>query len=267
MKRDKDNITIDDLLRLKRAERPPAEFWSKFDSEMRAKQLSAIVSKRPWWDGISRGFAGIRRLQLPMGAAAALALTWVGVHYSGDASGSVQQLSTNATPSPAAASVQTPSLAPAKAAVAVHGSVEVAAVEVAPAETAVVAPSSSHIVQAPLATVAEAASASPFADGIAVTLADYRNSAPDLPRTAVFGSDRDFEPTVAASRKPAAEPLAQMDPAEERRARLLAPALPAGPRTFAADWMKERASSDDRMYESMDDGHSASGQALVGFRF
>ena len=31
--------------------------------------------------------------------------------------------------------------------------------------------------------------------------------------------------------------------------------------------MKERASSNDRMYESMADGHSLNGQALVGFRF
>ena len=32
-------IVIEDLLRLKRAERPPAEFWSTFDRELRAKQL------------------------------------------------------------------------------------------------------------------------------------------------------------------------------------------------------------------------------------
>jgi hypothetical protein len=130
-----------------------------------------------------------------------------------------------------------------------------------------VAQASSHIVRAPQSMPPIAASASPFADGIAVTLADYRTSTADLPQTSVFGSDRDFEPTVAVSHRSVTDPLAKMDPAEERRARLLAPALPAGPRTFASDWMKERASSNDRMYESMADGHSLNDQALVGFRF
>jgi hypothetical protein len=38
-------IQIEDILRLKRAERPPAEFWGEFDRQLRAKQLAALVSK------------------------------------------------------------------------------------------------------------------------------------------------------------------------------------------------------------------------------
>jgi hypothetical protein len=267
MKPDKNTITVEDLLKLKRAERPPAEFWAKFDAEMRAKQLSAIVSKRPWWDSLSRGYSVMRRLQLPMGAAAAVALTWVGVHYSGTTAAPVRELAANAVTPPAAALVHASAPASAKVAPAVQQVAAATSSAVAVADAPVVAQTSSHIVRAPESTPPVAASASPFADGIAVTLADYRTPSTDLPQTSVFSSDRDFEPTVAVARRSVSEPLAKMDPAEERRARLLAPALPAGPRTFASDWMKERASSNDRMYESMADGHSLNDQALVGFRF
>ena len=70
-------VTLEDLLRLKRAERPPAEFWAQFDRQLRAKQLAALVEKRPWWR--TRVFAGWSRIHLPLGAAAVLALTFVTV--------------------------------------------------------------------------------------------------------------------------------------------------------------------------------------------
>src|SRR5208283_4018577 len=91
MKRDMDRkITVEDLLRFKRAELPPAEFWAKFESEMRAKQLAAIVSRRPWWVGASRIFPFVYRRQLVLGMAAAIALTWAGVRYLGGPSEVVQ---------------------------------------------------------------------------------------------------------------------------------------------------------------------------------
>src|ERR1017187_6179807 len=86
MKDSERKITVQDLLRLKRAERPAPEFWARFESEMRAKQLAAIVVKRPWWDGGSRALGILYRHQLPFGAAAALALAWMGVHYAGGVS-------------------------------------------------------------------------------------------------------------------------------------------------------------------------------------
>jgi hypothetical protein len=68
-------ITVEDLLRVKRAERPPVEFWARFEQELRAKQLAAIVDKRPWWHALSRTLAGTARFHLPLGATAVLALS------------------------------------------------------------------------------------------------------------------------------------------------------------------------------------------------
>lgn len=73
-------VTIEDLLRLKRAERPGAEFWSNFERELRQKQLSALLDKRPWWQEMPQFFA--RRAYLPLGATAILAFTLVSVRYS-----------------------------------------------------------------------------------------------------------------------------------------------------------------------------------------
>lgn len=65
-------ITLEDLLRLKRAERPPAEFWVDFERSLREKQLAAIVEKRPWWTS----WKGFSRWSVPVGAAAALTVTF-----------------------------------------------------------------------------------------------------------------------------------------------------------------------------------------------
>lgn len=72
-------VTLEDLLRLKRAERPSAQFWTEFDRELRAKQLAALVEKRPWWSALPRAFAGLSRYHVPIGATAVLALTIVSV--------------------------------------------------------------------------------------------------------------------------------------------------------------------------------------------
>src|SRR5688572_6119582 len=69
-------ITIEDLLRLKRAERPPAEFWATFDRELRAKQLAALVGKRPWWQRIPGALSRASRYRVPLGASAVVALTF-----------------------------------------------------------------------------------------------------------------------------------------------------------------------------------------------
>lgn len=73
-------VTVEDLLRLKRAERPAAEFWSQFDDALRAKQLAAIVERRPWWRIEFRGVAaGLARLRVPVGLAAVAVLSFVTV--------------------------------------------------------------------------------------------------------------------------------------------------------------------------------------------
>lgn len=70
-------VSIEDLLRLKRAERPPPEFWGEFDRQLRAKQLAALVAKRPWWQSLPRVWSGVTRYHLAFGASAVLAVTFV----------------------------------------------------------------------------------------------------------------------------------------------------------------------------------------------
>jgi hypothetical protein len=62
-------VTVEDLLHLKRAERPAAEFWSRFETELRQKQLAALLEKRPWWHGPA---LMMRRAMIPVGAALAV---------------------------------------------------------------------------------------------------------------------------------------------------------------------------------------------------
>lgn len=75
----KRRVAIEDLLRLKRAERPAAEFWTEFDRQLRAKQLAALVEKRAWWQNFPRIFSGISRYHLPIGAAAILTVSFLSV--------------------------------------------------------------------------------------------------------------------------------------------------------------------------------------------
>jgi len=278
MKRDTERkITVEDLLRLKRAERPPAEFWAAFEAEIRVKQLSAIVSRRPWWDRFSRVFAMANRHQVSIGAAAAFAMAFAGFRYvSGHpelANGAPTSVPASATAVAVAAPVPVrPAPAAAPAVATQRDDVVVATNDAAPAPAPVpvVAATASHLTKAPALAVSASLSKSPFVDGISVKLADFREPVSDYARPSVFGSDREFETAPASARQAVSDPLAHMDPAAERRARLLAPALPAysseNSRALATDWIRQRSSPDDRMYESMDRG-SNDDRMLVGFRF
>ena len=68
-------VTLEDLLQLKRAERPPAEFWAEFDRTLRAKQLAAIVETRPWWRNWTTRKALVR-VCVPLGTTALIAMTF-----------------------------------------------------------------------------------------------------------------------------------------------------------------------------------------------
>lgn len=72
-------VTVEDLLRLKRSERPAAEFWPNFERELRQKQLTALLNKRPWWQELPSLLT--RRAYLPIGATAILAFTLVSVKF------------------------------------------------------------------------------------------------------------------------------------------------------------------------------------------
>jgi hypothetical protein len=268
MKRDTERkISLEDLLRLKRSERPPVEFWARFESELRAKQLAAIVVQRPWGRRFARLFTPFYRHSVSLGAVAALALAWVGVRYE-STSPVAPHLVSMARTRPAVAAAA-PVRSPAALEVALP---VVLAPRVAEALAPVAAPVAtahvSHVVQAPVSVQPEPAR-EPFAEGIQITFADFRATAPEAAQRDVFSSDRDFEASVAPVRQQNSDPLSQMDPSAERRARLLAPALPAYSSSISStpsrDWMKQR-SSDDRIYESMD-LYGSSDRAVVGFRF
>jgi hypothetical protein len=274
MKRDTEQrVTVEDLIRLKRAERPPPEFWANFEAQIRTKQLSAIVGRRPWWDRFSTVLGVFNRHQLSFGAAAAFAMAFAGFRYVNSHPGTARAVPVNASAPVVVATIEAVPKAAAPlvvSAAAPRSDVAVETRESTPAPQPVVEATSSHFVQAPAAVVSDSLSKSPFVDGIAIKLADFREPVSEYARPSVFGSDREFEAATPSARPIASEPLARMDPAAERRARLLAPALPAysagAPGSLAGDWIRQRASSDDRMYESMDRGPSDD-RMLVGFRF
>ena len=72
-------VTLEQLLRLKRAEQPSEEFWHRFERELHQKQLAALVEKRPWWHSVPQFLS--RRTYLPLGATAILAFTLVSVKF------------------------------------------------------------------------------------------------------------------------------------------------------------------------------------------
>ena len=75
----RNKVTVEDLLQLKRAERPEPEFWNKFEVELRQKQLAALVERRPWWQQLPHLLS--RRAYIPLGATAVMAFTLVSVRY------------------------------------------------------------------------------------------------------------------------------------------------------------------------------------------
>jgi hypothetical protein len=74
---DHNKVSLEDLLRLKRAERPSADFWPRFERELRAKQLAAIVQKQPWWRAWLPFPAGFARLAARLTAVAVLAFVLI----------------------------------------------------------------------------------------------------------------------------------------------------------------------------------------------
>lgn len=227
-------ITLEDLLRLKRAERPPAEFWSEFDRSLRAKQLAALVEKRPWWQTLPHALGRLSRYRIALGASAAVVITVFSVR-------SYQTATPAAVEEPAApASVAVAAAAP--------GEADVPATTGAPAR--VVQPDSSAVAVAatpveaspPLVAVSESATPaelsrvislggasalepepaaqSPSARYIAANLAAVQAAEPVVTRSLLSGATG-FESRAMPAR-PTVEPLHQMTPpSESRRARLL----------------------------------------------
>jgi hypothetical protein len=228
MKSPKTTVTLEDLLRVKRAESPPAEFWNEFERELRAKQLAAIVEPRPWWAPLIRVSARFSNLQLPIGAAAILAVTFVSVRqYDSVVSPSVvpniavQQQADDSSPQLAVSPVDTSASDVAEQKNEPIHYAEARTLEVDES----VASSSMELAPTPAQTPSEPVlelEPSPSARYIAANLAAAQEADPRL-MDEVFGDSLRH----AQSRQPMRDPLAHVSsPGESRRARLLATALP-----------------------------------------
>ena len=44
-----DEVSIDDLIRLKRSEKPNCQFWDQFDHELHQRMLQTLVKKESWY--------------------------------------------------------------------------------------------------------------------------------------------------------------------------------------------------------------------------
>jgi len=80
MKSDNENhkqVSLDDLFALKRAERPRDEFWDDFQRQLHVRQRAEAIEPKRWWFTLPRVLSGLARYQMPIGAAAVLAVTFL----------------------------------------------------------------------------------------------------------------------------------------------------------------------------------------------
>lgn len=258
-------VTLEDLLRLKRAERPAPEFWEQFDRELRAKQLSALVQKRPWWQDLPRVFGGFRRYHLPLGAAAVLAVTFITVrNYSPAPKPAKSDHSVPVAEIPIAIASDEPSVAipvdtapiPETRVVATErtGSETPTRMEFAHAAEATAVDRSARVIPLLVGTLEPASpddAVTPSARYIAANLAAVEAVEAAFAR-GLLGRARSFDARVATSRPAAVEPLQQMThPSEVRLARYRSPMVV----TVAEDTGERtgervaRRLSGDRLYE------------------
>ena len=249
-------VTLDDLLQLKRAERPAAEFWSGFERDLRAKQLAALVEKRPWWRMMPRVFAGFSRYHLPIGAVAILALTFVSIREYRAGSSTAPVASIKAAPVAAVApAVGAVAVAlRAESAVAQNSGLGVPLREPALASSgdgpASVGPDRVVPVVAILG-VSAADRIPPSARTIALNRVTAQTLDPELSNR-FLATAHGFEARALPARQPAVEPLSQVSVSEARRSRQLAFALPAAYTSSPASSEKiARKISDDRLYDSV----------------
>lgn len=277
MSHQKRPVTLEDLLRLKRAEQPPAEFWEKFDQQLRAKQLSALVEKRPWWQKLSPALAGWRRYHLPLGATAVLAVTLLSVHdfQSGVVVPQIEaQAPGAATVSVPATATPTAEMAPAAnlAELSSPSSSLLTAAEPAPSSPPENLASAALVVPGELSRVLTLGAAEPQAPVateptpserfIAANFAAVQAGEPVLGQGLLTPA-----PHRVIARGTPVEPLAQMaGPVETPTRRMLttsrikelAMRMPAGPADRVTD-RQARALSDEKLYESKGRRLSAGG--------
>lgn len=256
-RRTRPQVTVEDLLRLKRAERPPSDFWNDFEHELRVKQLAAIVEPRPWWAPLIRFHARFARYQMPVGATAILALTLVTVRE-------YRLPEAEATFVPAAPVARLDAMPGPAVELAGQdraSDVTAAALAASADEDAVAADRAASFPDGlsqrlPMLGGAEAMVAvdTPSARSIAANLAAVKASEPELAR--FLDHLAGLESRAQANRGPAVDPLVNLQsPSDARRARVLSTALPVAA-SAAADVSERRYQprlgrdlTDERLYE------------------
>jgi hypothetical protein len=275
-------VTLEDLLRLKRAERPPAEFWHRFDHELRAKQLAALVEKRPWWRAVPNVFGGLSRYQLPLGATAILALTVLTVREYRSAVPPVVSGPASAVAAAVTTVVPVATAAPVAAGLAVgYGESAAAAVDdensAAPDNFGLASDATApgqlgqmiSVLGAGADPMETGPSASPAARFIAANLALAKAAEPAIAQN-LLGAARGFEARAFPARSPVVDPLSQMaSPAEVRRSRLLNGAvMSVSMNTMApsrSSELRSRQISDEQLYDSISRFGARGNSVLVKF--
>jgi hypothetical protein len=259
-------VTLEDLLRLKRAERPPTEFWSQFDHELRAKQLAALVEKRPWWRTLPNVFGGLSRYHLPLGATAILALTVLTVReYRSVAPGQILDTPNNVAASTPAAMTPPQEVAFIRnaasgtqektAAVAENDAGNDASNFVLASEATVPGQLSQMMLGAAPHSNASGQETTPAARFIAANLALVKASEPAIAQN-LLGASRGFEARAIPARTPVVDPLSQMaSPSDVRRSRLLNGAATAvsmnSPVPVRTTEFRSRRISDEQLYDTI----------------
>ncbi|HYD83705.1 MAG TPA: hypothetical protein VEA63_06620 [Opitutus sp.] len=255
----KNTVSVEDLLRLKRAERPRPEFWAEFERELRVKQLAAIVEPRPWWSPFIRVSARVARLQLPMGAAAVLAISFVTVREYREPDAESLRLPEIAAPAVYSEAMTRVAITPSGSDLATRAPAEAQLAEATSAESqptdamaAMEVGQAAHVVALLDNNTSLHREPTPSARYIAANLAAAQADNPGL-MDDVFGAATSSR---AKLREPVRDPLAQMAvPGESRRSRLLATALPAvvgaaDMEITGGDRMSRRL-TEDRLYDSI----------------
>jgi len=258
-------VTVEDLLRLKRAERPPAEFWNQFDRQLRAKQLAAIVEKRPWWRTFPRAFGNLSRYHLPLGATAILALTVLTVREyrsvaASPASGDSRVIGMAA---PVTAALSSEVLI-ARSTLPVRTESAAGATENdAPADPASFVLASEATASGDLARMIPVLGASrdagaesestPTARFIAANLALAKATEPAVAQN-LLGASHGFEARALPAKTPVVDPLSQMaSPSDVRRSRLRAGMSVSmnTPAPARAPEVRSRRLSDEQLYDTI----------------
>jgi hypothetical protein len=261
-------LALEDLLRLKRAERPAPEFWPQFERELRVKQLGAIVEKRPWWCAIPRVYVFVLRRRLPLATSAVVAFAILSYRQFPSIAteqalpATTEQIaSAPVADAPASAAAVAPVAVASEEAPAVAAQPEAVAVSDVSGRTAslprqVARSSISLPMIAMIDAVPEGAATERF-DSIARSMGTDLGAAQSAAAQAarnLFAGPRGFEARVMPVSATVAEPLAQMaSPAEERRTRLLADAFPVSVHSEAVNSANERLLTrlpDDRLYSN-----------------